>query len=114
MRRPTSSLTSRSSDLSRALGDLGWIRRRADERCAHEIATIARACEGLAEPDRDRLIAKACRPHRRVEAALARRLAERLDQRTRRAVFDRTLDPQFLPAPLERDVPAELAAVILG
>lgn len=85
------------NDLTRALTDLSWIRRRADGRCEREISTVGQAYDGLPRPQRERLIAKACKPHRAVEAALARRLAARLDQATRRAVFDRTLDPDFLP-----------------
>lgn len=85
------------NDASRALADLSWIRRRADDRCDHAIRELDQALTGLAGPDRDRLIAKACKPYRDVEAALTRRLAARVNDRTRREVFNRTLDPFFQP-----------------
>jgi hypothetical protein len=85
------------TDLTRALSDLSWIRRRADDRCEHVIRELDQALTGLAGPDRDRLIAKACKPYRAIEAALTRRLAARVDEGTRREVFNRTLDPLFQP-----------------
>lgn len=105
LKAPSSPKPQADGALTRALVDLSWIRRRADDRCEHEIVLINRACDDLSQHDRERLIAKACRPHRSVEAALTRRLAARLDEATRREVFDRTLDPHFLPAPLEKAVP---------
>ena len=80
-----------------AMSDLAWIRRHADDRCEHEIKTLGEQLDDLPEPERKRIIAKACRPHRAVEAALTRRLASRLDRQTRVEVFNRTLDPHFAP-----------------
>jgi hypothetical protein len=97
IKRPAPATGTPKDTLSRALEDLAWIRRRADDRCEHAIRTVAQAYDDLPDPERDRIIAKACLPHRKVEAALTRRLAARLDAATRRRVFDRTLDPYFLP-----------------
>jgi hypothetical protein len=96
-----------------ALVDLARIRRYADERCEHEIERINQACADLPQSQRQRIVARACRPHRMVEAALTRRLAARLDPTTRRKIFDRTLDPHFLPDDLERAVPRSLRPILL-
>jgi hypothetical protein len=81
--------------LEQALSDLAWIRRHADDRCEHELHAVGRAYEDFPASERERMIAKACKPHRAVEEALTRQLADRLDSQTRREVFKRTLDPQF-------------------
>jgi len=59
------------------------------------VHAVGRAYEDFPASERERMIAKACKPHRAVEAALTRQLADRLDAQTRREVFKRTLDPQF-------------------
>jgi hypothetical protein len=112
-RHPSQDKQAGQNALERALTDLNWIRRTADDRCEHEIRTVGRAYEDLPAPQRERHIAKACQPHRAIEAALTRQLAAQLDDQTRRAIFDRTLDPHFLPENKAKDVPTSLQHVIL-
>lgn len=100
--------------LTRAREELARIRRHADDQCRHEVAVLSQACEDLPAPERERIIAKACKPHRDEETAAIRDLAARLDARTRRQLFDETLDPHILPDPLAKAVPRSLEPLILN
>lgn len=99
--------------LVRARVELARIRRHADDQRVHVVASLSRTCEDLVEAERERLIAKACRPYRDEETAAIRALAQRLDEPTRRQLFNETLDPHLLPDALARAVPRDLEPLIL-
>lgn len=100
--------------LTRAREELARIRRHADDQCRHEVAILARTCEDRPEPERERIIARACKPHRTEETAAIRRLAQTLDAQTRRQLFDETLDPHMMPDSLAKAVPHNLESLILN
>ena len=94
LNRPNGLLRARL-DLDAIREELEAIRKRADDRVSRDVARIESFYEGLPEHERASILTQVLRRDRDQEDRELAELTDGLDRRTRRQLFNETLDPHL-------------------